>query len=380
MIADRFPEERERSKAMGIALAFISFGCLVAPPFGGATYEFAGKPVPFLLLSLVCLVDGFLVFAVIKPKAKRTEMGERVKGTSIIRLLMDPYIAVCAGSLVMANVSLAFLEPTISKWMEDTMPTVTEWQIGFIWLPPFIPHVLGVYATVKLMQKYPQYPWLLAAIGLALEGASCFIVPFARSYGVLIIPLSILCFGIALVDTSILPLLGYLVDTRHVSVYGSVYAIADICYSLAYAFGPIVAGGVVAKLGFFSLNLGICLSNILYAPMLFIIRKVYAYKPFTEESDDFYSGDGGYNMTYGALENESLGFPDTFDYGYNQPGETFAYGTPELTDDLISRGYQPQNSVSGATSNPFLEHDPSNQPIHRNLNSDKEGSIKNHAF
>lgn len=39
MIADRFTEEGERSKALGIALAFISFGCLVAPPFGGALYQ-----------------------------------------------------------------------------------------------------------------------------------------------------------------------------------------------------------------------------------------------------------------------------------------------------------------------------------------------------
>lgn len=50
-------------------------------------------------------------------------------------------------------------------------------------------------------------------------------------------------------------MLGYLVDTRHVSVYGSVYAIADISYSLAYAFGPIIAGGIVNSMGFLALNI-----------------------------------------------------------------------------------------------------------------------------
>ena len=62
-------------------------------------------------------------------------------------------------------------------------------------------------------------------------------------------PLSILCFGIALVDTALLPTLGYIVDTRYTSVYGSVYAIADISYSFAYALGPVVAGNIVAKYG-----------------------------------------------------------------------------------------------------------------------------------
>ena len=35
MIADRYQDERSRSRQLGIALAFISFGSLVAPPFGG---------------------------------------------------------------------------------------------------------------------------------------------------------------------------------------------------------------------------------------------------------------------------------------------------------------------------------------------------------
>ncbi|VDK57083.1 unnamed protein product [Cylicostephanus goldi] len=93
----------------------------------------------------------------------------------------------------------------------------------------------------------------------------------------LIIPLSFVCFGIALIDTSLLPMLGHLVDTRHVPVYGSVYAIADISYSLAYAFGPIIAGWIVGNFGFFSLNMIIFLSNVLYAPVIAILRKVNSY-------------------------------------------------------------------------------------------------------
>ena len=65
----------------------------------------------------------------------------------------------------------------------------------------------------------------------------------------MVAPLSILCFGIALVDTALLPTLGFIVDTRYTSVYGSVYAIADISYSFAYSLGPIVAGNIVAKYG-----------------------------------------------------------------------------------------------------------------------------------
>ncbi|KRX63187.1 Vesicular acetylcholine transporter unc-17 [Trichinella sp. T9] len=340
MIANRFTEEAERSKALGIALAFISFGSLVAPPFGGVLYEFCGKPVPFLLLSFVCLLDGFMVFMVIHPKTQRAETGERIKGPTVFRLLLDPYIAVCAGALVTANVSLAFLEPTISKWMTDTMPTVTEWQIGLVWLPPFLPHVLGVYVAVKLLKRYSQISWLLAAVGLGLEGISCFIVPFATTYTGLIIPLSILCFGISLVDTALLPLLGYLVDTRHASVYGSVYAIADISYSIAYAIGPVVAGTVVANLGFFSLNLIICLSNVLYAPALSFIRSVYSYKPFENDFDGDYKRDVNFNESefYGSLENQH--------FDPKQPGHQYAYDQVACSERSYQNQFDPFEKIA----------------------------------
>lgn len=286
MIADRFTEENERTRALGIALAFISFGCLVAPPFGGALYQFAGKEVPFLILAFVCLLDGLMLLLVMKPISEQLRASSEQKAPSIPiwRLLMDPYIAVCAGALMMSNVALAFLEPTISLWMEDYI-TKDNWKIGMIWLPAFFPHVFGVVLTVKMARKYPQHQWLMAACGLALEGFCCFLIPISTTYTMLMIPICGICFGIALIDTALLPTLGYLVDVRYVSVYGSIYAIADISYSLAYAVGPIIAGGVVEAIGFTALNIGIAFSNLLYAPVLIYLKHIYDFKPFESEAN-----------------------------------------------------------------------------------------------
>nr|AKN21541.1 slc18a-6 [Schmidtea mediterranea] len=281
MIADRFTEESSRTTALGIALAFISFGSLVAPPFGAVLYQYCGKEFPFFCLAFIALLDGFLLMMIMKPvRLERREMkaeGNLPKGTPIQKLFMDPYIAICAGTLAIANVSLAFLEPTITSWMLSWRPVPSESAIGLIWLPAFFPHVAGVFVTVKLAAKYPQYQWLMAGIGLALEGISCIFIPFCSNFGYLMIPISLLCFGIALVDTAILPTLGYLVDTRHVSVYGSVYAIADISYSLAYAIGPIVAGSIVSTIGFTSLNIIVFVVSIAYCPVLYLMRNIYQF-------------------------------------------------------------------------------------------------------
>jgi len=100
MIADRFKESRERSRAQGIALAFISFGCLFAPPFGAFLYEFAGKAVPFLALSFITLVDGAMLLLIMQPievaatspafqmPVDEEKPKEKLHGTPIYRLIL----------------------------------------------------------------------------------------------------------------------------------------------------------------------------------------------------------------------------------------------------------------------------------------------------
>lgn len=320
MIADRFTEEAERTKALGIALAFISFGCLVAPPFGGALYQFAGKEFPFLILALISLLDGFMLLLVMKPikqQIRESQSEMRPESIPIWQLMMDPYIAVCAGALMMSNVALAFLEPTISLWMEDTM-TTDNWKIGMIWLPAFFPHVFGVIITVKMARRYPQHQWRMAAIGLALEGISCLFLPFITSYQLLTIPICVICFGIALIDTALLPMLGYLVDTRYVSVYGSIYAIADISYSLAYAVGPIIAGGIVEMIGFVALNFLIAILNLGYVPVLRYLRNVYDFKPFEENEANVLMSDPPPKeyQTYNLQNQQQVGdYKNHLEYG-----------------------------------------------------------------
>lgn len=358
MIADRFTEENERSKALGIALAFISFGCLVAPPFGGALYQFAGKEVPFLILACVSLIDGFMLLLVMKPLKEQIKLSQCTAPPSvpIWKLFMDPYIAVCAGALMMSNVALAFLEPTISLWMEDNL-TTENWKIGMIWLPAFFPHVAGVYVTVIISKKYPTYQWLMAAGGLALEGICCFFIPFSNSYILLMIPICGICFGVALIDTAILPTLGYLVDVRYVSIYGSIYAIADISYSLAYAVGPVIAGGVVDTIGFTALNFLIAFSNLLYAPVLMYLKDIYDFKPFENEANILMgdppnreyqtysmqeqkpiSGDVVNHLEYRQQQEEET----TFDGGYQQVNDTSYQQYNQHESTYQENGYQQQ--------------------------------------
>lgn len=77
----------------------------------GILYEFFGKRVPFITLAFIALFDGVLLFIVMRPSRLRQAFDflnnpntvDKPKGTPIWRLLMDPYIAVCAGALAMVG-------------------------------------------------------------------------------------------------------------------------------------------------------------------------------------------------------------------------------------------------------------------------------------
>lgn len=53
-----------------------------------------------------------------------------------------------------------------------------------------------------------------------------------------------------MIDASMFPQMGYLVDLRHVGVYGSIYAIADAAFCFAFALGPFFSGPLVRSVGF----------------------------------------------------------------------------------------------------------------------------------
>lgn len=58
MLAERYPDDKERGNAMAIALGGLALGVLIGPPFGGVMYQYVGKSAPFLILAFLALGDG----------------------------------------------------------------------------------------------------------------------------------------------------------------------------------------------------------------------------------------------------------------------------------------------------------------------------------
>lgn len=265
MLAMTYPDDKERGNAMGLALGGLAMGVLVGPPFGGVMYEFAGKEAPFLILSSLALLDGVLQMFMLQPSVKP----ESQVGAPLTELLKDPYILIAAGSITFANMGIAMMEPSLPIWMYETMNS-PEWQQGAAFLPASISYLIGTNTFGPLAHKIGR--WLSSLIGMVVIGVCLFAIPFSRNIYHLIAPNFGLGFAIGMVDSSMMPHMGYLVDLRHVSVYGSVYAIADVAFCMGFAFGPAISGTLVKEIGFNWMLWIIAIINLLYAPLLYFIR------------------------------------------------------------------------------------------------------------
>ncbi|XP_076846470.1 chromaffin granule amine transporter [Brachyhypopomus gauderio] len=266
MLASVYPDDDERGVAMGIALGGLALGVLIGAPFGSIMYEFVGKNSPFLTLAFLAVFDGALQLVILQPS--KISPGS-LEGTPLLTLLKDPYILISAGCLCFANMGVAMLEPTLPIWMMRTMCS-PKWQLGVAFLPASVSYLIGTNLFGLLANKMGR--WLCSMIGMVIVGISLLCVPLAKDIYGLIGPNGGLGFAIGMVDSSMMAIMGYLVDIRHVSVYGSVYAIADVALCMGFAIGPSTGGAIVKAIGFPYLMVIIGVINIAYAPLCFFLK------------------------------------------------------------------------------------------------------------
>lgn len=266
MLANVYTDDYERGQAMGIALGGIAVGVLTGAPFGSVMYEFVGKASPFLVLAVLALLDGALQLFFLRP-SKFTPGS--IPATPYLTLLRDPYIMVAAGALCIANLAIGVMEPTLPIWMMETMCS-PNWELGLAFLPASISYLLCTNLFGILAHKIGR--WLCTLLGMIVVGIGLICVPLAVNIYGLIGPNAAIGIALGMVDASIMPIMGHLVDIRHTSVYGGIYAISDIALCLGYAVGPAAAGAIAKNIGFPWLMVITGVLNIVFAPLCIFLR------------------------------------------------------------------------------------------------------------
>jgi len=143
-------------------------------------------------------------------------------------------------------------------------------ELGAAFLPASVSYLIGTNLFGSLGHTMGR--WRAAQIGLAVIGTCLISVPFATDPKQLMIPMAGIGFAIGMVDSSMMPELGNLVDLRHSSVYGGVYAIGDVAFCVGFAVGPVLGGTLVKNLGFPVIVSGLGFLCFAYSPFLTYLK------------------------------------------------------------------------------------------------------------
>jgi DHA1 family solute carrier family 18 vesicular amine transporter 1/2 len=215
-------------------------------------------------------MNAALQFFILQPHVNRSEP----EGSSIRTLVKDPYIIVAVGAITIGNLGIAMLEPSLPIHMMDTMqsnsfergrPLVTEQSRVCRCGLPAGQHIVSDWHEHLRLIGVAHWPlvvqshwiidnrlfvdagiWFSVLFGRMLAAQ----IPLAGSLGGLIIPNACMGFaigrpwwnctahrGAGMIDASMFPEMGRLVDLRHSNAYGTIYAISDSAFCFAFALG-----------------------------------------------------------------------------------------------------------------------------------------------
>ena len=266
MVADKYPDDKDRSKIMGITMGGIAAGVLMGYPFGSIMYDFVGKTCPLLILAGFLALDSVVQLIFLRP---RLEPERLLVGTSIKKLLIDPYISLASGAICVSTFAIAILEPCLPIWLMESM-SPPRWQLGMVFIPDSVGYLLGTNFFGSIAFKVGR--WCTAMVSLIVVGICALTIPLSTHILQLVVPHFGLGLGIGIIDASLMPLLAYLVDSRYVALYGSVYAIAQVAVCIAYSIGPLLGGHLVKTIGFAWVMRIVGILNLLYCPLCYFLR------------------------------------------------------------------------------------------------------------
>lgn len=239
LLADLFPPQK-RGAVMGTALTAISTGTLLGAPIGGWLFEISDHRMPFLAAAAFTVLNIVLVFLFLKEEKNRT-VSEKLELSGFIR---NPQVVFIAGIVLLAEVSLCLLEPTLPVFFTEKMGS-TPTTIGLLFAVMTLAYGLIAPVAGSLSSRYNPYKLMFAGI-IALAIFMPFLV-WSGSLWQAAIAMALVGAGVGFTLSPTLATLGGIIDEGGSGAYGTAYSLFNMFHGVGMVAGPLL-GGILTDL------------------------------------------------------------------------------------------------------------------------------------
>lgn len=239
LLADLFPPQK-RGAVMGTALTAISTGTLLGAPIGGWLFEISDHRMPFLAAAAFTVLNIVLVFLFLKEEKNRT-VSEKLELSGFIR---NPQVVFIAGIVLLAEVSLCLLEPTLPVFFTEKMGS-TPTTIGLLFAVMTLAYGMIAPVAGSLSSRYNPYKLMFAGI-IALAIFMPFLV-WSGSLWQAAIAMALVGAGVGFTLSPTLATLGGIIDEGGSGAYGIAYSLFNMFHGVGMVAGPLL-GGILTDL------------------------------------------------------------------------------------------------------------------------------------
>lgn len=239
LLADLFPPKM-RGAVMGTALTAISTGTLLGAPIGGWLFEISDHHTPFLAAAAFTVINIVLVYLFLKEETARTASEKLLVG----KFLRNPQVVFIAGIVLLAEVSLCLLEPTLPVFLTQKL-SITPTVIGLLFGAMTLAYGLIAPVAGSLSGRFNPYKLMFAGV-VALAVFMPFLV-WADSLWQAGIAMALVGASVGFTLSPTLPTLGGIIDQGGSGAYGTAYSLFNMFHGIGMVAGPL-AGGILTDL------------------------------------------------------------------------------------------------------------------------------------
>ncbi|WP_289135708.1 MFS transporter [uncultured Brevibacillus sp.] len=239
LLADLFPPQK-RGAVMGTALTAISTGTLLGAPIGGWLFEISDHRMPFLAAAAFTVLNIVLVYFFLKEETNRT-VSEKLQLSGFIR---NPQVIFIAGIVLLAEMSLCLLEPTLPVFFTEKLGT-TPTTIGLLFAIMTLAYGMIAPVAGSLSSRYNPYKLMFGGI-IALAVFMPFLT-LSGSFWQTAIAMALVGAGVGFTLSPTLATLGGIIDEGGSGAYGTAYSLFNMFHGVGMVAGPLL-GGILTDL------------------------------------------------------------------------------------------------------------------------------------